>query len=104
MKELVEIEDIRTLDRTTAAAATGPAGRTRNATRAERLQQIAARANRRAQDRSKKIVAALGLDGTAKLTGSDSVGLLVREEINTEDSTYHKILHRLQVHCLAIHQ
>ncbi len=104
LKEVAEIRELRTLDRATAAAAAGIAERTTNATRAERLQRIAARASRRAQDRSKKIAVALGLEGTAKGAGTGSVGLLIREEVTIDDSSYHRFLRHLQVHCLAVHR
>lgn len=72
IRELVEIKNLRTMDQATAQAATSMTVRTMNAARAERLQQIAARANLRAQLRSEQIAAALKLEAT----GREAVPLL----------------------------
>ncbi len=103
VKELVEIKQLRALDRVTAQAATNMSARTTNASRAERLHQIADRANLRAQIRSQQIAAALKLEASGKVAGAGSVGLLVREEIQTDESQLHQFLRYLQVHCTAVH-
>ncbi len=103
VKELVEIRELRAMDRITAQAATNMSARTTNAARAERLHQIAARANLRAQVRTEQISAALRLEATGKAAGAGSVGLLVREEIQTDKSLLHQFFSYLQVHCTAVH-
>ena len=104
VKELVEIRELRAMDRITAQAATNMSARTSNAARAERLHQIAARANLRAQIRTEQISAALKLEATSKVAGAGSVGLLVREEVQTDESVLHQFLSYLQVHCTAVHR
>ena len=103
VKELVEVKELRAMDRITAQAATNMSARTTNAARVERLHQIAARANLRAQIRSEQIAAALKLEATGKVAGAGSVGLLMREEIQTDESLLHQFLKYLQVHCTAVH-
>jgi hypothetical protein len=103
VKELAEIRELRAADRITAQTATDMGARTTNAARAERLHQIAERANLRAQIRTEQISAALRLEATGKVAGAGSVGLLVREEIQTEESLLHQFLSYLQVHCAAAH-
>ena len=102
-KELIELKELRAMDRVTAQTAANMSARTANAARAERLQQVAARANLRAQIRSEQIIAALKLEATGKVAGSGSVGLLVREEIQTDGSLLHQFLSYLQVHCTAVY-
>jgi uncharacterized membrane protein len=103
VRELVEIRDLRAVDQVTAQAATNMSARTANAARAERLQQIAAKANLRAQIRSEQIAAALKLEATGKAAGAVSVGLLVREEIQADESLLRQFLQYLQIHCSAVH-
>lgn len=103
-RELIEMKDLRALDMATAASALTQSARAETATRADRLQQLAARANLRAQIRSEQIAAALRLDGTGKLAGSASIGLLIREEVGTDDSAYSQFLRYLQIHCAAVNK
>ncbi len=70
---------------------------------AERLQQIAAKANLRAQIRSEQITAGLRLEVTGKIAGAGSVGLLAREEIQADESLLHQFLQYLQIHCTGVH-
>ncbi len=103
VKDLVEIKDLRAIDRVTAQAAAGMGSRTTNAARAERFAQIAERANLRAQLRTEQIAAALKLEMSAKIAGTGSVGLLVREEIQTDEAMLHQFFRFLQVHCASVH-
>ena len=103
VKELAEVRELRAVDRVTAEAATSMSARTRNAARAERLRQVAERANLRAQLRSEQIAAGLKLEASGKLGGAGSVALLVREEWQNDQSMLHQFLRILQVHCIAVH-
>ncbi len=103
VKELLEIRELRAMDRVTAQAATNMSARTTNAARAERLRQIAERANLRAQIRSEQIAATLKLEMSNRTLGSGSIGLLVREEIKNDESLWHQFLQYLQVHCTGLH-
>ncbi len=103
VKELSEIRELRAMDRVTAQAATNMSARSTNAARAERLRQIAERANLRAQIRTEQISAALRLEASGKVAGAGSVGLLVREEVQADESLLHQFLSYLQIHCTAVH-
>ncbi len=103
VKELLEIREFRAMDRVTAEAATNMSARTTNAARAERLRQIAERANLRAQIRSEQIAATLKLELSNRTVGAGSAGLLVREEIKSDESLWHQFLQFLQVHCTGLH-
>lgn len=102
IQELIEIKNLRAMDQVTAQAATSMTARTVNAVRAERLQQIAARANLRAQIRSEQIATALKLEATGKVAGAGSVALPVREERQGDESLLHQFLSYLQVHCTVV--
>jgi hypothetical protein len=103
IRELAEIRELRAVDRSIARTATNMSARTTNATRAQRFRQIAEKANLRAQIRSEQIAATLKLDATNRISGAGSVGLFVREEIQSNESLLHQFMQYLQVHFVAIH-
>ena len=103
VREIIEIRAMTALDRTTAQAATAMSGRTANATRAERFHQIAERANLRAQIRTEQIRAGLKLEIAPKGAGVGSTVLLVREEVQNDESAFHQFLRSLQVHSTTVH-
>lgn len=104
IREIQEIRELQTIDRSTAAAAEGLAARTARAERAERYAQIAERANVRAQDRSRQIIHQLKMEIAPRAAGSVGAGLLVREEINDDESLLHETARRLHVHCVGTHR
>lgn len=104
MRELQEIRQLRVLDRATATAAEGLAARTARAARAQRFAQIAERANLRAQIRSRQIVASLKLEMMPRALASGSVGLLLREEISSDETALRQTMQRLRVHCTGTHR
>ena len=102
IRELQEIRELRAADRLTATTATQLGARTQNAQRAQRYAQIAERANLRAQIRTQQVIASLKLDVTPRLGGIGSVGLLVREEVTSDQSLLHTFLSRLRIHATAV--
>lgn len=102
IQESREVQAMRVLDRATAFAATASATRTSNAGRIARLQDVAEKANLRAQLRTEQIRAVLRLDLPDKGAGVGSAVLLVREEYRNDDRALHTLARRLQVHCMAI--
>ena len=104
VRELQEIRELRTLDRTTAVAAEGLAARTARTARAQRYAQIAERANLRAQIRTRQIVASLKLEMVPRALATGSVGLLLREEISSDETALRQTMQRLRVHCTGTHR
>lgn len=104
VNEMREIQAMRALDRTTAAAAENMATRSANAGRAQRFQQIAERAHLRAQIRSQQLAALFRLEVSARTVGTGSAGLLVREEWLNDESAAHMIARRLQIHASTVHR
>ena len=99
VRELQEVRELRAIDRTTATAAESLAARTARAARAQRYAQIAERANLRAQIRSEQIVASLKLEMTPRAAAVAGVGLLVREEVSSDESMIRRVMQRLRIHC-----
>ena len=99
VRELQEIRELRVLDRVTAATAQNLAAKTATAQRAQRYAQIAERANLRAQIRSQQIIAALKLEMTPRVAAIASVGLLLREEVSSDETALRQTLQRLRIHC-----
>ncbi len=95
---------MRVLDRTTATSAINLGARTQQAARAERLAQIAERANLRAQLRTEQIMASIKLEMTPRVAGAIGTGLLLRDEIKEDESVMREFFRRLQIHCVALHQ
>ncbi len=104
VKELQEIRELRAGDRITAATASRLGGRTNNAQRAQRYAQIAERANLRAQIRTQQVMASVKLEVTPRLGGLGSLGLLVREEVSSDQSELHTFMSRLRIHAAAVHR
>jgi hypothetical protein len=104
IRELQEFRELSVLDRNTAAAAEGLAARTARATRAERYAQIAERANLRSQIRAKQIMASMKLEISPRVAAVGGVGLLIREEISSDESLLNQTMHRLRVHCTGTHR
>jgi hypothetical protein len=104
VRELQEIRELRMLDRSTAAAAQSIGARTATASRAQRYAQIAERANLRAQIRSRQIMAAMELEMVPRAAASASVGLLLREEVSSDETVLHQTMQRLRVHCIGSHR
>ena len=102
IRELKEISELRALDRATAASALRHEVRAANASTAQTYAQLAARANLRAQIRTKQIMASLKLEVTPKFGGAGSVGLLVDEEVKSKDSVLNAYVSRLRVHATAV--
>ena len=110
VKEVLEIKSLRALDAATATAAEAKAARTINAVAADRLHRLADRANLRSQIRTEQLKAILTLQGSqlklevgGKVTGAGSIGLMVREEVLEDSSSFHQFLRFLQVHAVTAH-
>lgn len=104
VRELAEIRELRAISRTTATAAEKLAASTATAARADRYTQIAERANLRAQIRSEQIAALLKLEMTPRAAGIAGGGLLLREELSSDESALRRTAERLRVHCTGTHR
>ena len=103
-KDVRELREMRALDETTEAAARGMSTRTANASRAQRLKEIAERAHLRAERRTRNIVLKLHMDPPSKASGVAGSILFAREEYINDESVAHQIARRLQVHCTSVHK
>ena len=104
VRELREINALRALDRTTATTAEALGARTQTAARADRYNQIAERANLRAQIRTQQISAAVAHEITPRASGVGSTILLLKEEFASDDSALHQFLSRLRIHSTTVHK
>ena len=66
---------------------------------ANRFAQIAERANLRAQIRTEQIIASMKLEMAPRVAGIAAVGLLVREEVASDETMMHRAMERLRIHC-----
>ena len=104
IRELLEVRELRTASRTTAAIAGTLAGRTANAARASQYAQIAERARLKAQIRSEQIRGLLLHELTPRATVPPSVYLLLREELDKDNhSAIASVLRRLTFHVVTLH-
>jgi hypothetical protein len=104
VRKLQEIRELRILGRSTAAAAQSIGARTATASRAQRYAQIAERANLRAQIRSRQIMVAMKLEIVPRAAATASVGLLLREEVSSDETALRQTMQRLRVHCIGSHR
>ena len=104
IRELNEVRELRALDQTTARAAETIGSRTSSAGRSQRYQQVAERAHLRSQIRTRQIHASLAHEVAPRGAGIGSAGLLIREEVLNEESAFHELTRRLQVHTTSVHR
>ena len=104
VRELNEIRELRALDRTTARAAETIGARTSSASRGQRYQQIAERAHLRSQIRTRQVHGSLAHEIAPRVAGVGATGLLIREEVKSDESAFHELTRRLQVHATAVHR
>lgn len=102
VKELREAVQALPRAEQTAVSAERMAARTHSSPRGEHYGQIAERAHLRAQIRREQIIASLKHEITPRGSGAGSAGLLIREEIQNQESLLHQALTFLQVHATSI--
>ena len=102
MRALKDLSEALPAAERTAATAKRLAARTANANRADRYAQIAEKAHLRAQIRRQQIAALLQRGIARRGAGLGGATLLVREEIENDESAYHQVLTRLQIHSLSL--
>ena len=104
VSEYREVRELMEVDARTAEAAEKLGQRTANPNRAQRYEQIAERAQLRAQLRAEQLAASRKLELLPRAAGTASVGLLTREEIESEESMLHEVTKRLQIHSAIVHK
>ena len=102
ISEMREINELRLIDKATAATATALGGRATNAARADRYMQIAERAHLRTQIRTQQISAMLKLEITPRVAGVGSASLLVREQLIENKEALQKIMEQIKIHVIGV--
>ncbi|MEA1649111.1 hypothetical protein UAJ10_08770 [Nitrospirillum sp. BR 11164] len=110
LRELKEARELLRADIVTANAAEKLGSRTANMARVDRYAQVAERAHLRSQLRAQQIRAAVTLDIIPRVAGSGSGGLMVREQLSSNEAQgkeadavlVHQVAERLEVHSVAV--
>lgn len=100
--EAREASELLQADRATAQSADSMGARMANKMKAQKYAEIAERAHLRAQIRLKQIQASLALEISPRAAGGVGVGLLLREEITSDDSVLNQVASWLRMHIVTV--